>query len=153
MQAKRTTSKQAAAPARIATEARQVLLSERAIAQRVNRSLAKRGLKLCKAKGRPAADLGEWYVVDNDKGEVVARNVQLAEIANQEGALQPYEAIEAAEESTRRYHPVIGYMNGETLRLAGGLTYAQAIAAAHAVAENTEHDEEIDFIGAAIDRA
>lgn len=134
-------------------DVRQSLVAERAIVQRVNRALAKRGMKLIKSKGsRQVAELGAWHIADERQGEIVAKNVNLTEIARQEGALASYEAIlmtTQAEEPAKNFHPVIGYKNGEIVRAAGGLTHDQAMAAAQAMAANKE---DVDFVGAGRDR-
>lgn len=131
----------------------QSLVAERAVVQRVNRSLAKRGQKLIKSKGpRQVAELGTWHIADAHQGEIVAKNVNLTEIARQESALASYEAIlvtTQAEEPAKNFHPVIGYKNGEIVRAAGGLTHDQAMAAAQAMAANRE---DVDFVGAGRDR-
>lgn len=137
------------------------LVSERAVAQRVNRALAKRGQKLIKSKGpRQIAALGDWHIADEQQGGIVATNVSLADQARQEGLLQPWEGIFVVADASGKepgtpstYHPVIGYVGGTVLRAAGGLTREQAVEAARVLAEHAEHDEEIDFIGAGLDRA
>ncbi len=139
----------------------QSLVSERAIAQRVNRALAKRGQKLIKSKGpRQVAALGEWHIADERQGGIAATNVSLADLARQEGLLQPWEGIfvvadagAKVKDAPSTYHPVIGYVGGTILRAAGGLTREQAIEAARVLADQSEHDDEIDFIGAGMDRA
>ena len=48
----------------------QSLVAERAVVQRVNRSLAKRGQKLIKSKGpRQVVELGTWHIADERQGE------------------------------------------------------------------------------------
>ncbi len=135
------------------TTSDQSFVAERAVVQRVNRSLAKRGQKLIKSKGpRQVVELGTWHIADERQGEIVAKNVHLTEIARQEGALASYEAIlmtTQAEEPAKNFHPVIGYKNGEIVRAAGGLTHDQAMAAAQAMAANKE---DVDFVGAGRDR-
>lgn len=138
----------------------QSLVSERAIAQRVNRALAKRGQKLIKSKGpRQVAALGEWHIADEQQGGIVATNVWLADLARQEGLLQPWEGIFVVSDAGGKeqdapltYHPVIGYLDGRVLRCKGGLTRVEALASAQSIADNAEHDEVVDFIGAGVDR-
>lgn len=131
----------------------QSLVAERAVVQRINRALAKREQKLIKSKGsRQIVELGDWHIADERRGEIVAKNVNLTEIARQEGALATYEAILMAtqvEEPAKHFHPVIGYKNGEIIRSAGGLTHDQAMAVAQAMASGRE---DVDFIGAGRDR-
>ena len=128
-------------------------VAERAVVQRVNRALGKRGQKLIKSKGeRQVVELGAWYIADEHQGAIVAKNVNLTEIARQEGALASYEVIlltTQAEEPARNFHPVIGYKNGEIVRAAGGLTHDQAMAAAQAMAADKD---DVDFVGAGRDR-
>lgn len=138
----------------------QSLVSERAIVQRINRALTKRGQKLIKSKGaHQLATLGEWHIADERQGGIVSTNVSLADLARQEGLLQPWEGIFVVADAGGKepgtpstYHPVIGYVGGTVLRAAGGLTREQAIEAARVLADQTEHDDEIDFIGAGLDR-
>ncbi len=129
------------------------MVAERAVVQRINRALAKRGQKLIKSKGpRQVAELGCWHIADEHQGEIVANNVDLTEIARQEGALASYEAIlmtTQADEPAKNFHPVIGYKNGQIIRAAGGLTHDQAMAAAQAMAAGKE---DVDFVGAGRDR-
>jgi len=162
--AKKQTTAQAGTETTAASEGSaslpQSLVSERAIAQRVNRALAKRGQKLIKSKGpRQVAALGEWHIADERQGGIVSTNVSLADLARQEGLLQPWEGIFVVADAGGKapgtpstYHPVIGYVGGTLLRAAGGLTREQAIEAASVLADQTEHDDEIDFIGAGLDR-
>ena len=160
MATKQTKAKPSKAAEKQAEEVRQSLVSERAIAQRINRALNKRGQKLIKSKGpRQVATLGAWHIADEGRGEIVAKDVNLVEIARDEGLLQPWEGIyvvadagQAPKAATSTYHPVIGYLRGTMLRGAGGLTHEQAIKAAQVLADKCEHDDEIDFVGAGIDR-
>lgn len=135
------------------TTSDQSFVAERAVVQRVNRSLAKRGQKLIKSKGpRQVVELGSWHIADERQGEIVAKNVNLTEIARQEGALASYEAIlmtTQVEATAKNFHPVIGYKNGEIIRAAGGLTHDQAMAAAQAMAADKD---DVDFVGAGRDR-
>lgn len=137
----------------------QSLVSERAIVQRINRALAKRGQKLIKSKGaHQLATLGEWHIADEGQGGIVAANVSLADLARQENVLQSWEAIYVVADTTENkkapstYHPVVGFINGNVIRGDRGLTHDQAMAAAQAIADSEGAADEIDFIGTGLDR-
>lgn len=152
------TKKKADAPKPASVQ--QSLVSERAIVQRINRALTKRGQKLIKSKGaHQLATLGEWHIADEGQGGIVAAHVSLADLARQEGVLQSWEAIylvaDAAESKKppSTYHPVVGFIGGHAvIRGDGGLTHDQALAAAQAIADKNATDDEVDFIGAGLDR-
>ncbi len=137
----------------------QSLVSERAIVQRINRALTKRGQKLIKSKGaHQLATLGEWHIADEGQGGIVAANVSLADLARQEGVLQSWEAIYLVADATESkktpstYHPVVGFIDGPVIRGDGGLTHDQAMATAQAMADKSATDDQVDFIGAGVDR-
>jgi hypothetical protein len=81
-------------------KATKVLISERAIVQRLNRALAKDDKKLKKAsRGRAAMDLGPWYMIDTSINGVMFRHKQmgpaeLEELATELGAIKPWETVE-----------------------------------------------------------
>ena len=74
-----------------------VMISERALLQRLNRALAERELRIksCKETSRAFSQLGRFYVVDNDG---LAMNVDLAAWGRKYGALKPWEELDGSAE-------------------------------------------------------
>ena len=86
-----------------------VLVTERALVQRVNRALDEYGVRLRKNR-RPylgGSKVGEWYVIDTDHGGIVhpfelegvegafnGFDLDLEELGRELGTLHPYEALE-----------------------------------------------------------
>jgi hypothetical protein len=70
-------------------------VTERAVARRVQRILARDGRRLCKCDPRTQSysNLGTYHVVD-DRNVVVDSHVDLERLARELGALQPHEQME-----------------------------------------------------------
>ena len=76
-----------------------VLVSQRAVIQRINRALSKEGsagrvLKTLRGD-RGFSDLGRHYVIDVDQNRVVSTHVNLEEYARELRVLQGWERVEA----------------------------------------------------------
>jgi hypothetical protein len=83
----------------MAAKKQMVSVSQRALIQRINRILAKRGGApgelLRAARGtRARQDLGDYYVVDLLHNRVINTNVDLEEFGREVEALAPYESLE-----------------------------------------------------------
>ena len=69
-------------------------VSERALAQRINRVLAKQDEKLLKARGsRMVESVGIYYIVDISNNNIAIKEVDIEELGRELGALKPYEAL------------------------------------------------------------
>ena len=71
-----------------------VPVSEKAVCQRVNRKLRAEGQALKRSRGRYAAELGDYYILDVQRSCVLRLNVGLEEFARALGALQEFEGLE-----------------------------------------------------------
>jgi hypothetical protein len=81
-------------------KAKKVLLTERAVIQRINRKLASEHQQLKTYRGgRWESDLGRFYVVDLNRNAIVAQHVVLDELARELGAIAGYEAIEEVDDA------------------------------------------------------
>lgn len=71
-----------------------VPVTTRAVLARVNRTLAKAGrsLKRCRPDSKVFDELGEFYLVNGQKG-LLATDVDLEKFARELGCLQSYERI------------------------------------------------------------
>jgi hypothetical protein len=68
----------------------------RAIAQRINRKLAKEGKCLKKARSiRDGLTVGEWFLVDLQCNLVTRQHVDPETLGRNLGVLRPWESIEA----------------------------------------------------------
>ncbi len=78
-------------------QAARVPVSERALVQRINRTLAKEGRSgevLRKTRpGRWATELGEYYVVDLDANSLLQTGTNVEELGRELGVLKPYEQL------------------------------------------------------------
>jgi len=80
--------------AKKAAKVRKVLVSRRALIQRINRRLDARQEKLCVTRGqRMRMDVGDYYVVDYNRNFVVASHVDLEEWGRELDALKGYEVV------------------------------------------------------------
>ena len=75
------------------------VVSERALAQRINRRLARDGERLCRQRGLRGdmagfrwPELGEYYITD-DRNCIVAQEVSVETIGRELGVLQPHERV------------------------------------------------------------
>lgn len=77
-----------------------VVVSQRAVLQRINRKLAKDDRKLCKSRGwRVQSSLGDYYILDTYKNVVTdyrISNSNIEDMAREMGALREYEEMEEA---------------------------------------------------------
>jgi hypothetical protein len=73
-------------------QSRMAKLSERAVAQRVNRRLVKQDKRLARARSTREL-LAEWYVIDFANNSLPLRNVDLEELARQLGAIDATERL------------------------------------------------------------
>jgi hypothetical protein len=71
-----------------------VHVSLQATIQRINRKLRKDGKTLKKNRSSFDGNLGDYFVVDLTRNFVVDRDVDVEELARDNGVLKPYERIE-----------------------------------------------------------
>jgi hypothetical protein len=80
------------------TESRKVMISRRALFQRINRVLAKRGqlLKTNRARqlGAGRHDLGRYFIVDLDRNSLVNLNADPVALGEELEVIAAYEAVE-----------------------------------------------------------
>ena len=75
-------------------------VTERALAQRINRKLAKDGQKLRKSRsGGELSNLGEYYIVDILKNVVTAWNVEIEVLGREINAFAEWEVLEDSSEA------------------------------------------------------
>jgi hypothetical protein len=76
---------------------RKVMITERALAQRINRALAKEdeGLKKAKAGSRMDIEYGRYYTLDYSRNQVIHSGVDIESLGRELGVLKPYEALAA----------------------------------------------------------
>jgi len=71
-----------------------VLVSKRALIQRINRRLVRDGEKLHATRGQRASlDLGEFYVIDVYRNFVAQKDVDLEELGRELKVLSPWEKL------------------------------------------------------------
>ena len=76
-----------------------VPVTERALVQRINRALRRKGQMLRQSRGeRARTDLGDYYVIDLERNVLLLSRVNLEELARELGALQPWERVVDGEE-------------------------------------------------------
>jgi hypothetical protein len=82
---------------------RKVMVSQRALVQRINRRLAKENRKLCAARGFNAGgthyddtNLGRFYVIDAYRNAVVDTRVDIADLARDLSVLKNWEELQDA---------------------------------------------------------
>ena len=70
-----------------------VQVRERALTQRINRALAKRGEKLLKAKqgSKKCQQVGEYYIIDISRNVVTGQHIDIEKLGRDLGTLKPYE--------------------------------------------------------------
>lgn len=74
-----------------------VSISERALLARINRKLAHKGEKLCRSRGpQEQSEMGSCYIVNVQRGRIVARHVDPERLAKELGVLKPYEQARRA---------------------------------------------------------
>lgn len=61
------------------------------ILKRINRRLAEDGLAIKKARGTVAEQLGEFFLVSEDR--IARRNVDVERVAREKGALEAWETV------------------------------------------------------------
>jgi hypothetical protein len=69
-----------------------VPISTRALQQRINRALPE-GQIIRRTYGSGAQTLGDYYIVDSEKGYVVDDNIDLEELGRELGVLRDYEQL------------------------------------------------------------
>jgi len=73
---------------------RRVLVSKRALIQRINRRLVREGEKLYATRGRKSfQDLGEFYIIDVGRNFVAQKDVDLEELGRELKVLSPWEKL------------------------------------------------------------
>lgn len=70
----------------------QVPVTRRALFQRVNRALAKKGERL--RTYRAGRSLGKLFIVDVNRARIVREHCDLEEIGRELGALEPFERLD-----------------------------------------------------------
>ncbi len=72
-----------------------VLVSERAVLQRLNRALAHevKVIRVCKETSRWFRDCGRYYLVDLNFNAIRDSHIDLEAFAREEGVLKPFEAM------------------------------------------------------------
>ncbi len=79
-------------------KAEKVLVTRRALIQRINRVLAKREEQLRAYRGgRWQSDLGRYYIVDLGRNAIVRGDVDLEDVGRELKVIAGYEAIEKEE--------------------------------------------------------
>jgi hypothetical protein len=67
----------------------------RALAQRINRKLAKDNECLKKARSiRDELNVGQWFIVDLERNFVTAQHVEPEALGRELGVLQPWESLD-----------------------------------------------------------
>jgi hypothetical protein len=78
-----------------AKKAEAVPVTVRAIVQRINRALAKKGEQLRASRGDQArTELGDYYVIDLHRNTLVLYRVNLDALGRKLGVLRPWERVE-----------------------------------------------------------
>lgn len=73
---------------------RKVLISERALIQRLNRALAKNDLIVKKSRPREGYNqLGDFYVISLERNFIVEMDVDIEALARKKGVLAKWEAL------------------------------------------------------------
>ena len=67
-------------------------VTERALAQRINRALAKEGQAL-HANRSTERDIGGWYIVDLRHNRIEATHVELETLGRELGVMKPWECL------------------------------------------------------------
>jgi hypothetical protein len=70
-----------------------VPVSERALFQRINRTLKKQGEILRKSK-RQDWEIGEFYLLDLQHNVIIGKDLDLEELGRRLDVLKPYEVLE-----------------------------------------------------------
>lgn len=71
---------------------RKVVVSERALVKRLNRSLAAEGQMIRKSR-RPDTDTGEYFCIDVRRNSIEAAHVDLEKWGREAGVLRGWEAV------------------------------------------------------------
>ena len=75
-------------------------VSEHVVTKRINNALKKEGKRLVKSRSDgEILNMGDWYVIETCRNQVVDFYCRIEEIARDRGVLQPYECITAGQES------------------------------------------------------
>jgi hypothetical protein len=75
--------------------ATKVLVSRRALIQRLNNALAGSNLLLKKTKGgRMKKQLGDYYLIDLKQNALVETDVDMEKLGRKHGVLEPWERLE-----------------------------------------------------------
>jgi hypothetical protein len=77
----------------VKTKRGRVPVSKRAVLARVNRRLRMNGELLKRSRGRYAADIGDYYVLDVGRNFIVRKHVDLESLAREIDALADYEQL------------------------------------------------------------
>jgi hypothetical protein len=72
-----------------------VPVSERALAARINRALAKQGqtLRRCRADSRWHRELGDYYAIDVDRNTCADTDIDLEALGREMGVLREFEKL------------------------------------------------------------
>jgi hypothetical protein len=68
-------------------------LSRGALMKRINRKLAHEGERLCKSRRPWDGEIGHYYVVDTNRNLVIAKDVDLEDLARELGVIHPAEKV------------------------------------------------------------
>jgi hypothetical protein len=68
-------------------------VSVRALAQRIDRRLAKDGECLRKLRSRFVGDDGEWVIIESSRNLILHHDIDLETLGRELGALRPYERL------------------------------------------------------------
>lgn len=72
-----------------------VPVTERALVQRINRQLTKKGQMLKAARGRGAKEeVGYWYLVDTERNILLSHHCNVVEVAKELDVIYPWESLE-----------------------------------------------------------
>ncbi len=68
-------------------------LSHRALLQRCNRMLRVKSQQLKRARPDAAAELGAYFIVDLERGQIARKQVDLEQLGNELGVLASFEKL------------------------------------------------------------
>jgi hypothetical protein len=71
-----------------------VIVSERAILQRINRVLSKEGEMLKKSRPAYQTEIGDFYLIDLERNFVIKKDVDIEALARKKGVLAGWETLE-----------------------------------------------------------
>jgi hypothetical protein len=85
---------------------RVLLVTKRALIQRINRKLRDRGQVVKAARARAWRFVGSYYAVDVKQNQIVGRRIDLEKFGRELGALAEWEEMEKPDLSEVRKEPV-----------------------------------------------